>query len=70
MNKVLSVDALATLALAGCTIDDSSRSATPRSQLIQPSVAMKGNGCNFEDSGANCKRPDATKTEIESDSGK
>jgi hypothetical protein len=72
MNKILLLGAAATLALAGCSSErgySERGTPTPQSQLIEPSVA-NGNGCNFEDSGANCKRPDVTKSEIQSDSGK
>ena len=68
MNKILLLGAAATLALSGCSYSERG-TPTPQSELIEPSVA-NGNGCNFEESGTNCIRPDATSDEIQSDSGK
>lgn len=77
MNKLLLATAAATFALAGCSYSDSSRGTysasargdtTPPSDLLDPTVAQKGNGCNFEDSGINCRIPEATKPEIQADS--
>jgi hypothetical protein len=74
MNKILLLGAAAALALAGCSYGErgtysAQGTPTPQSQLIEPKDS-KGNGCNFEDSGANCKRPDITKDQIQGDSGK
>jgi hypothetical protein len=71
MTKLLLATAAATLALAGCSYSDTSRgsySDSSRSDLIDPNLAQKGNGCNFEDSGINCRIPEATKPEIQADS--